>query len=51
MVAHKKADILADFCAANLRFGIAVAVDQYAEKKNPGDHACQNQHAVHIKLP
>ncbi len=28
MVTHKKPNILADFCTANLRFGITIAVNQ-----------------------
>ena len=50
MVAHKEAGILADLCTADLRFGIAIAVNQYTKKKNHRDHTGQNQDTVHVKL-
>ena len=50
MVAHKEAGILADLCTADLRFGIAIAVNQDTKKKNHRDHTGQNQDTVHVKL-
>jgi len=50
MVAHKKPNIFADRCTANLRFGIAIAVNQDTKKKNHRDHTGQNQDTVHVKL-
>ena len=38
MVAHKQADIFTDFCAADLCFGIAIAVYQNAEQEDDSDN-------------
>ena len=50
MVAHKQAYIFTDFCAADLCFGIAIAVDQNTEQKDKCNNTCQDQYTVHIKL-
>ena len=50
MVTHKKPNILADLCTANLRFGITIAVNQDTEKKNHCNDTSQSQNSVHIKL-
>ena len=51
MVAHKEAGILADLCTANLRFGIAIAVNQDTKQENDRNYTSQYQCPVHVKLP
>ena len=50
MVAHKKPNLFADRCTANLRFGITVAVNQDTKKKNHCNYTGQSQNTVHVKL-
>ena len=50
MVAHKKPNLFADLCTANLRFGITVAVNQDTKKKNHCNYTGQSQNTVHVKL-
>ena len=50
MVAHKKPNLFADLCTANLRFGITVAVNQDTKKKNNCNNTGQSQNTVHVKL-
>ena len=49
MVAHKKPDVFADLCAANLRFGITIAVNQNTKQEDPCNHPSQHQGPVHIE--
>ena len=51
MVAHKKSDVFADLCAANLRFGITIAVNQNTKQENDRNYTSQYQCPVHVKLP
>ena len=41
MVTHKKPNILADLCTANLRFGITIAVNQNTKQKNERNYTSQ----------
>ena len=51
MITHKQPDILADFRAADLGFGVAIAVNQDTEQEDAGNRPGQHQHPVQVKLP
>ena len=50
MVAHKKPDVLADLCAANLRFSITIAVNQNTKQENDRNYTSQYQCLIHVEL-
>ena len=50
MIPHKQPDILADFRAADLGFGVAIAVNQDTEQEDAGNRPGQHQHPVQVKL-